>query len=216
MGNELKNVEQDRSCHDGGATVSDSRLLESLRAETEFTNAALDAQLDTFFVFEPDTGRAIRWNRTFREVSGYSDEEIAELPAPDSYYSPEDLERAKSFASEVVKRGSGMIELQLICKDGTIIPTEYRVSTLNDEQGEPRYIISIGRDVSERRRADRALNVQRERLARFMDSATDSFHLLDPDLRVIEINETAMARIREADSPVRSKDDVVGKSLFDI
>ena len=189
---------------------------DALRDETDFTRAALDAQLDTFFVFEFGTGRAVRWNRAFREVSGYTEREIAELPAPDSYYSSADLERAKAFIPEVVKRGSGMIELQLICKDGTRIPTEYKVSVLNDDNGEPRYIISIGRDVSERRRADRALRVHRERLARFMDSATDSFHLVDSDLCVIEINETALARIREAVDEVRVKEDVIGRSLLDI
>ena len=189
---------------------------DALRAEIEFTRAALDAQLDTFFVFEPGTGKAVRWNRTFRKVSGYTDEEIGELPAPDSYYSPEDLERAESFIAEVTTQGSGTIELQLICKDGSKIPTEYRVSVLKDRSGEPPHIISIGRDISERRRSDRALHVQRERLARFMDSATDSFHLLDSDLAVIEINETALARIREVESQVRNKEDVVGRSLLDI
>jgi PAS domain S-box-containing protein len=197
--------------------ITDRILAEdALRAETEFTSTVLDAQLDTVFVFEPGTGKAVRWNRAFSEVSGYTDEEIAELAAPDSYYSPEDVERAAAFISEVVTHGSGMIELQLICKDGSQIPTEYKVSTLNDEKGQPRYIISIGRDVTQRRQADQALRVQRERLARFMDSATDSFHLMDADLRVIEINETALARIRETGSQVQTKENVVGKSLLDV
>ena len=184
---------------DPGSTHN-TELESALRAETVFTNAALDAQLDTFFVFEPGTGKAVRWNRAFREVSGYTDEEIGELPAPASYYSPEDLERANAFMSEVMKDEYGTIELHLICKDGSTIPTEYRVSLLRDENGDPRYMISIGRDITDRRRSDEALRVQRERLARFMDSATESFHLLDSDLRIIDINEAALARIREVDN----------------
>jgi CheY-like chemotaxis protein len=65
-----------------------------LREEMEFTEKAIDAQIDTFFVFDPVTGKAIRWNKRFREVSGYTDEEITDLKAPVSYYSPEDLEKA--------------------------------------------------------------------------------------------------------------------------
>ncbi len=197
--------------------ITDSILAENaFKADTEMTNAALDAQRDTFFIFEPGTGKAVRWNRAFREISGYSDDEIADLPAPESYYSPEDLERAAAFTSEVMQREYGTIELQLICKDGRKIPTEYRVSVLRDEEDEPRYLISIGRDISDRIRADEALRVNRNRLARFMDSATDSFHLLDADLRLIDINERALSRIREVDSQVRDKESVVGKSLLDI
>ena len=105
---------------------------------------------------------------------------------------------------------------RVVSVDGRKVPTEYRVSILKDQKGEPRYIISIGRDVTERRQADQALRVQSERLARFMDSATESFHLLDSNLRVIEINETAMARIREVEGQDRSKEDVVGISLLDV
>jgi len=206
MSDDLKSTNSDRP-HDSRNTPRD---------ETVFINAVLDAQLDTFFVFKPDTRKAVRWNRTFREISGYTDEEIGTMTAPDSYYSAEDLERANSFMSEVMTRGSGTIELQLICKDGRKIPTEYRVSVLEDQSGEPRYIISIGRDMSEHRKADRALRVQRERLARFMDSATDSFHLLDSELVVIDINETALARIREVDGQVGSKEGVIGRSVLDV
>ena len=71
------------------------------RIGKEFTDAALDAQVDTFFLFELATGRALRWNRAFREISGYTDEEIAGMPVPASYYGPEDLERAAIFIQDI-------------------------------------------------------------------------------------------------------------------
>jgi PAS domain S-box-containing protein len=72
------------------------------------------------------------------------------MPAPDSYYSPEDMERSRAFMQQVLKEGTGTIELELICKNGRKVPTEYRVSVIKDEQGEPKYIISIGRYITER------------------------------------------------------------------
>jgi PAS domain S-box-containing protein len=124
------------------------------RSEKAFTDSALDAQLDTFFLFEPATGKAMRWNKAFRDISGYSDEEIAALPAPVSYYSPEDVKRAGAFIEKVMAEGTGIVELELICKGGRTVPTEYRVSVVNDDSREPRFLISIGRDISERRRAE--------------------------------------------------------------
>ena len=119
---------------------------ESLRREKNFTEIALNAQQDTFFLFEPATGKALRWNRAFNNITGYTDEEISEMKAPYSYYSRSDLERAGIFVQEVFEKGVGTIELELIRKDGHTIPTEYKVSVVNDENSEPKYLISIGRD----------------------------------------------------------------------
>ncbi len=147
-----------------GLDISDrKRIEEQLRAEKEFTEAALDSQQDTFFLFEPSTGKAIRWNRAFNEVTGYSDEEIRGMPAPNAFYSPEDLERAGAFIQETMETGSGMIELELLCKDGRKVPSEYSVSVLRDEAGLPKYLISIGRDVTDRKRAEeQRLSLERQ------------------------------------------------------
>ena len=104
------------------------------------------------------------------------------------------LERARAFIETVRERGFGLIELDLVCKDGRTIPMEYKVAVLNNKSGESPHIISIGRDVTERRRADEALRVQRERLVRFMDSATDSFHLVDSELRIVEMPRLAASQ----------------------
>jgi len=127
--------------------------LENLKNEKEFTDTALNSQHDTFFLFEPSTGKAIRWNQAFRNISGYSDHEISELKAPESYYSPEDLDKTEALINDVLDKGKATITLDLICKDGHTVPTEYNVSLIKDEQGQPKYLISIGRDIRERQLA---------------------------------------------------------------
>ena len=140
-----------------------SEITERLHAEKElrdakdFTETALNSQQDTFFLFEPDTGKAVRWNQAFNDITGYADEEIASMKAPDSYYSPEDIERAAIAIQEIMKTGTATVELDLICKDGHTVPTEYKVSVIRDEDGGAKHLISIGRDVTERRRTEQAL-----------------------------------------------------------
>lgn len=135
--------------------ITDRKRAEgALRREKEFTDIALDAQLDTFLLFEPATGKALRWNRSVRDITGYSDAEVARLRVPDAYCGAADLERAMPFFQRVLEEGSGTIELELVCKDGRKVPTEYRASAIKDEQGEPRFVISVGRDITDRKQAE--------------------------------------------------------------
>jgi len=131
------------------------KMEETLQKEKEFIDMVLDTQRDTFFVFDPITGKAIRWNREFRETTGYTDEEIASLKAPDTYFDPEDLKKASTETDRIKEEGHATLEMDLICKDGRKIPTEYSGSLIKDEEGKPKYIISIGRDIKERRKAEK-------------------------------------------------------------
>ncbi|MBN2527818.1 MAG: PAS domain S-box protein [Deltaproteobacteria bacterium] len=128
---------------------------------------ALDMQTDTFFVLDITCGRAVHWNRAFREISGYSDEEIAQLKAPDSYYSPEELERANAAISRIIAGESATLEISLITKDGRHIPTEYQASPIPDDTGVIKYLISVGRDVTDRRRIETSTR-ESERLFRVL------------------------------------------------
>ncbi len=177
--------------------------------EKKFTDTALDAQLDTFFLFEPATGKALRWNRAFKDISGYSDEEIAALPAPESYYSPEDLQRAAVCIQDVLKEGTGTIELELICKNGSKVPTEYLVSTMMDEKGELRYFISIGRNITHRKQAEEALLKERDRIQKYLDIAGVMLIALDSQGCITLLNKKG-CEILEC-----SEEETLGKNWFE-
>ncbi|MHC4647470.1 MAG: PAS domain S-box protein, partial [Planctomycetota bacterium] len=145
--------------------VTEHRQAEhGLRAQKEFTETALNAQTDTFFVFEAATGKAVRWNEAFKKASGYSHEEIRLMKAPDSYYSQEDLTKARAVTEAILNGAAASVELSLITRDGRSIPTEYTASLIRDNEGSPKYIIAVGRDITERREAEEALRESEERL----------------------------------------------------
>lgn len=147
--------------------VTDRKNAEkALFVEKKFTEASLEAQQETFFLFEPLTGKAIRWNRAFSQITGYTNEEISRLKGPDSYYSAEDVIRANNLIEQVFKTGKGTIELDLICKDGRTVTTEYNVSVVNNDEGKPKHFVSIGRDITDRNRAKRILLESEARLNR--------------------------------------------------
>jgi len=127
-----------------------------LRQAKEFIDNAINAQVDTFFVFNPKTGKAIRWNENFSKMSGYTDEEIGVMKAPDSYYDQDDLEKANESLKELTATCSVTVEISLITRKGKRIPFEYKVSLIEVAGGE-NVAISIGRDITDRKRAEERL-----------------------------------------------------------
>jgi PAS domain S-box-containing protein len=171
-------------------TTERRRAAYALRAEKEFTETALNAQTDTFFVFEPSTGRAVRWNKAFSRISGYSDDQIRSMKAPDSYYSEEDLKKAKAATERILKGEPASVELSLITKDGRAIPTEYTASLIRDDEGNPKYIIAVGRDITERRRAAEAIQESEHKYRAIFEGAADAIILVDPQTgMLIDFND---------------------------
>ena len=133
------------------------KIYRALMLQKEFTDSAINAQRDTFFLFDISSGKALQWNNTFRNISGYSDEEIANMKAPDDWYEDKELEKARGKIIKMMKDGQGRLEMSLITKKGKPIPTEYNASVIYDASGEPKQIISIGRDITERIKSEERL-----------------------------------------------------------
>jgi len=186
--------------------ISKRKLVEDqLLKEKEFTDMALDAQLDTFFLFDAITGKAVRWNKAFREVSGYSDEEIAMMPAPTSYYNTQDIEKAKIIIEKVMIEGKGIVELDLICKDGSKIPTEYIASAVKVDKEEPKYFISIGRDITLRKQAEEKIEKERNKSQQYLDIAEVILIGLNSDGNVVLVNPTACKILGYDESEILNK-----------
>ncbi len=154
---------------------------ENILKEQQFTERVINAQRDTFFVFEPSTGKAIRWNHRFRVVTGYSDQEISNLKAPDSYYDELDLKKASDAAENIKNKGETIVEMNIITKDGKRIPFEYSGTSINDDKGAIKYIISIGRDISERQKAEEAIKESERSLKKAQVLAQIGHWKLNPE-----------------------------------
>ncbi len=132
----------------------------------------MNAQRDTFFVFDPSTGKAVRWNKAFKEMSGYSDEEMSILKAPETYYREDELKQLV-IATEVVEQGGTTTnELNLITKEGNLIPFEYIASGIFDDDANLKYIVAIGRDITERKKNELQLKKSEEKFRGLFENST--------------------------------------------
>ena len=157
------------------------RAEQELLEEKGFTEMAINSQRDTFFIFEPTTGKAIRWNKSFREISGFSDVEIASMKAPNSYYNEDDLKRAVEATETIKKEGQAIVEMNLITKNGRSIPFEYLGSTIVNEEGSIKYIVSIGRDITDRKKDEQILKESEEKHRQLVENIPDAIYSTLPD-----------------------------------
>ena len=131
------------------------RAEETLKAEKLFIENTLNTLKDVFFVFDLE-GRFLRWNKTLNAITGYIDTEIA-LMTPLDLFRNDDIARIVEAIQAVVKKGSVSVEALLVTKDERQIPYDFSVVLLSDVQGKPLGISGVGRDVTERKQAERDL-----------------------------------------------------------
>ncbi|MBU1670305.1 MAG: PAS domain S-box protein [Actinobacteria bacterium] len=157
---------------------------EELTLERDFTTKFLDAMNDAFFVLDLE-GRPLRWNRTVTEVTGFTDEELL-AATTDDFFQGVNLKSAMASLKKVLETGSDEIELMVTVKDGRELPYELSLALIRDSMGNPTAVSVIGRDISERKRADEALrnviretNERREEITALLESTR--FVLEHPD-----------------------------------
>ncbi len=170
------------------------RAEEALKAEKAFIENALNTLRDVFFAIDLE-GRFLRWNKALNVITGYLDTEIA-LMAPLDFFRNDDRERIAAAIQTVLQKGSVSVEALLVTEDGRRIPYEFRAALLSDAQGKLLGICGVGRDISERKQAERELRAAlvnaregENRLEAIMAAMGEGISLQDIDFNVIYQNQ---------------------------
>ncbi len=110
-------------------------------------------------------GGWLRVNPAFREMLGYSAEELSSLTFQDLTH-PDDLE-ADVQQVQALLRGEGagyQMDKRYIRKDGSEVWAQLTVTLVRDAQGAAQYFISQVHDITERKRSERELRAMNERV----------------------------------------------------
>jgi PAS domain S-box-containing protein len=150
-----------------------------LREERRFTEQALDTLDDIFYVIGTD-GEIRRWNEPFSEITGYTDEELADMQAVDVF--PEDEhERIRAALEETLETGRVTTEATLLTAEKDRIPYEFTGARLTDTENNLIGLVGIGRDITERKERQRELERFQEYTEHMRDAIDDLFYVLDTE-----------------------------------
>ena len=109
------------------------------------------------------------------------------------FIAPEDHERAMENAQKTLETGSvHSIEFTLVKEDGSRFPAELSASLIADDEGKPQAFTAVVRDISERKRAEEALQRQTalyETLLRAQSDLGEAVAILQSDGRFSYVND---------------------------
>ncbi len=127
-------------------------------------DAILEAALDCV-VFMNTTGRVLEWNRAAEETFGWTREEVLGKDLADLLVPPDLREAHRRGLAHYMATGEARVmgrrlELTALTADGSELPVEL---TITRTAGEPPVFVGYMRDITERKRRERALMVAAER-----------------------------------------------------
>jgi len=138
-------------------------------------------------------GRLLVVNPAYQKMLGYTEEEFQTLSFLD--FTHEDyVAGCEALAAELVegKRNQFQIEKQYRRKDGNPIWVRDNISLVPGTESIPRFIMALSEDITERKRAEEALQQSEERIRLILDSSAEGIFGCDPHGTCLFCNQTAV------------------------
>lgn len=178
-----------------GLSVFIRDISERKRAEQEIIRMRSLAEtlidsLPGVFYFYDDTGKFIRWNRQFEEVTGYTYEEVAQMH-PSQFFEGADREHITNRITQVFETGTGDAEACFTTKTGERIP--YYFKAVRMEYDGKQCLLGTGIDMTEKRRAEDELKQSEQKYRLLFHSNPMPMWMLSlPEYKIIEANEATL------------------------
>ncbi|MEI6308815.1 MAG: PAS domain S-box protein, partial [bacterium] len=136
------------------------------------------------------------------KLRGYAFEEIAQLPL-DKQLTAASFQSAMEFFSIELPKAladptyfAHPLELEFYRKDGSTLWVENMFSLIWDENGKPLSLLGVGRDITERKRAEESLRESEERYRTLFETMTEGVILIAPDGQILHANPAAERILR--------------------
>ena len=159
---------------------------EALQQEKRFSEDIINSLPGIFYLFDA-SGRFLRWNRQFQTLVGIDSDSLAKMTGPD-FFDGEDKNRIAHAMAKVFAAGQASVEADIHTADGRKVPHYF--SGLRTIIDGTTYLVGLGVDISRRKRAEQALEVEAIRRRILFEHSRDGIALLDTDGKVLDLNQS--------------------------
>ncbi len=155
------------------------RVREVLRESEEKSRAILQSIEELYYEVDL-TGNLVAFNPSMTEILGYSQEELMGMNNR-RYMDEETAKKVYQTFNQVYRTGlpTKAFDWGLIRKDGTRRILETSVSLMRDSKGRPIRFYGIGRDITERKKAERVLRESEEKYRTTLQSIEEGYYEVD-------------------------------------
>jgi len=145
-------------------------VKKKLLEERHKYKALFDNKNDAVIIKDIRTEK-LEFNARAAEMLGYNLDDAQNLEI-DKIIPHDELEDAQKKLELLMEKGHLPIyERTLIKRDGSKIPVEINLSLVKDNEGEPIYIQSVIRDISQRKKALELIKAERDKAKKYFDIA---------------------------------------------
>ncbi|MFH1538228.1 MAG: PAS domain S-box protein [bacterium] len=163
-------------------------IEDALRESEELYRTLLQASPEAIAVIDLD-GNLIEVSQQALEVYGFENVEELFDNKPIGLIAPEEREKAVKTIQATLKRGfQRNIEFSLLRKDGSRFIGEVNTAAVRDASGKSKAVIITTRDITNRKRAEKALRTSEERFRSIFEKAAAGMVLTSPELRFVQVN----------------------------
>jgi PAS domain S-box-containing protein len=191
--------------------VERKKITRELQNSLSSFRALVDAAPDSVIVTDLN-GTLIEVSQQTLELHGAHRAEDLHVTNAFDLIAPEDRTRAARNAATTLKEGSVRnVEYTLLRLDGSRFKAEMSTSLVRDAAGKPKGYIATVRDITERKKSEKALRESEELYRTLVQTSPDAITLCTPEGDIITANRRA-ASIHGYEDPK----ELIDKSFFSL
>ena len=192
------------------------RSEEALRKSEEFHRFAVEAGRIGTWDLDPQTGECLI-SPKMADLMGYSPDQTI-VPGDQWWGSivPDDrTSMASALAASIESDAPFDLEFRITLKDGAERWLYSRGGVTRDPSGKVTRVHGASIDVTERKRAEKALKESSRRIENILESIAEEFFAVDREWRLTYINERAVSRLRKTRGAGLTREGLLGKNIWE-